>query len=89
MVTRITIEVSPEQKQQMKALAALKGLSIKDYILKQSLVELDAVRPEPSEDPWAELRAFLAPRIEAAERGEYVLQSFDEIIAEVDAEFEE
>lgn len=47
-----------------------------------SEVVRDALRHMDSYDAWKELREFLAPRIEAAKRREFVEQSFDEIIAE-------
>lgn len=37
MLTRITIEVTPEQKQQIKILAALKKVSVKDLILERTI----------------------------------------------------
>ena len=38
-MTRLTIELSGDQKQQIKALAALQGKTIKDYILDRALPE--------------------------------------------------
>jgi uncharacterized protein (DUF1778 family) len=33
MIMRLSIEVTPEQHQRLKAVAALRGQSIKDYVL--------------------------------------------------------
>lgn len=36
-MTRLTIDVSGEEKQQIKALAALQGKTLKDYVLERVL----------------------------------------------------
>jgi hypothetical protein len=58
---RLSIEVTTEQHHRLKALASLRGQTIKDYIL-------DRVLPEtPSEDEAEaldQLEAFLEPRIQ-------------------------
>ncbi len=36
-MTRISIEVSPDEHRKLKALAAIKGLTIKEYILKSTV----------------------------------------------------
>jgi hypothetical protein len=86
-MSRLSIEVTPEQHQRLKAMAALSGKTIKDYILEKSLPPF----PEDSE-PLSEaaalrqLEEFLQPRIEAARRGEVVNQSVTEIINELKQE---
>jgi predicted transcriptional regulator len=86
-MSRLSIEITPEQHQRLKALAALSGQTIKEYILERALP------PQPEEDaPSAEealrqLEAFLKPRIEEAERGEVVNQSVEQIFSEVRQEF--
>jgi len=79
---RLSIEMTPEQHQQLKAIAALRGQSMKDYVLARVLP--DNTRAEASEDGEAlrQLEAFLAPRIEQAERGETLARSVREIFAE-------
>jgi uncharacterized protein (DUF1778 family) len=76
---RISIDVSAEEHQRLKAFAALRGQSIKDYVLEQTLppVSLDDTATE--EEALQELEAFLKPRIEAAERGEIVSRSVTQI----------
>ncbi len=77
---RLSIEISPEQHQRLKASAALQGQSIKDYVLDRTL---------PNSDEQAalqELEGFLKPRIEAANRGEFSSKSVDDIFDEVEHE---
>ncbi len=77
---RLSIEISPEQLQRLKALAARQGKSIKDYVLDKTL-------PNSGENlSLQELEGFLAPCIAAAHRGELSTKSVDEIFAEVELE---
>ena len=76
---RLSIDITPEQHQRLKAVAALQGKSIKDYVLERSLPNIDF-------DENAELKqleAFLKPRIEAAEKGDLSSKSLDSIFDEV------
>jgi hypothetical protein len=76
---RISIEVSEQQHQRLKAFAALRGQTIKDYVLEQALPP-EAEHDTTSEmEALHELEAFLKPRIEAAERGDIVARSVTEI----------
>ncbi len=83
---RLSIEIPEHQHQQIKAMAAISGLSIKDYILEKTL--------PPQEEPYSEdevvalkqMEAFFAPRIAELERGEFSEVSLEEIIAEARAE---
>ena len=79
-MSRLSIEIPEHQHQQIKAMAALHGISIKDYILDRTL---PATQSNSSEaDDLARLEGFLAPRIAAAERGEFDNSTMEEIIAE-------
>jgi hypothetical protein len=61
---RLSIEVTPEQHQRLKIVAALRGQSIKDYVLDRVLPET----PTADEDQaLRQLEAFLDPRIKAAQ----------------------
>ncbi|CCE21906.1 type II toxin -antitoxin system TacA 1-like antitoxin [Methylotuvimicrobium alcaliphilum] len=73
---RLSIEVTPEQHQRLKAVAALHGQSIKDYVLERVL---------PAEDNEAlrQLEAFLLPRLAEAENGVFSNKSIDQIYEEV------
>ena len=71
-MSRLQIELSPEQHQRLKATAALKGQTIKEYVLERVL-------PEPDDEALNELEAYLKPRIEAAERGEISNRTIQDI----------
>ncbi len=74
---RLSIEITADQHQRLKASAALQGKSIKDYVLDRTL-------PDRNEEAaLKELEAFLKPRLDAAKRGEWSDQSVDEIVGEV------
>lgn len=84
---RLSIEVTPEQHQRLKAIAALHGQSIKDYVLTRALPAVPELDAMTEEEALQRLEAFLAPRIAAAERGEFSDLSVEEIFAQVrDAE---
>ena len=75
---RLSIEISPEEHQKLKAAAALQGKSIKDYVLERTL-------PDSQEKAALQkLESFLKPRIDAAMEGERSSLSVDEIIDEVE-----
>ncbi|MCD2448851.1 antitoxin [Methylicorpusculum oleiharenae] len=79
-MSRLTIEITEQQHQSIKALAALQGISIKEYAMQRLLPLTD-----DEEKAIQELEAFLKPRIEAAERGDVVSTSvitiFEEALA--------
>jgi uncharacterized protein (DUF1778 family) len=87
-MSRLSIEITGQQHQQIKAMAALKGISIKDYILQATLPANaeksleEELETDAEKAAFAELLALLKPRIEAADRGEFAQhESFDEMIA--------
>ena len=75
---RLSIEISPEEHQRLKAAAALKGQSIKDYVLERTLPSVD------EQAALRELESFLEPRLDAAKRGEFSKKSVDDVFNEVD-----
>ncbi|MFC3228391.1 antitoxin [Marinibaculum pumilum] len=76
---RLSIDISPQQHQQLKAMAALKGQSIKDYVLGRALVDM----PDPATMTDAEalqaLKELLAPRLAEVEAGQVVAATADDI----------
>jgi uncharacterized protein (DUF1778 family) len=73
-MSRLIIEVTEQQHQQIKALAALQGKSIKDFALERLFVlTLD------EEKALGELKALLRPRIEEALREEIADQGITDI----------
>jgi uncharacterized protein (DUF1778 family) len=85
-MSRLSIEVTTEQHQRLKAIAALHGQTIKDYILARTLPALSEQEALSEEEALRQLEEFLKPRIEAAERGETVNQSVTEIVNELKQE---
>jgi len=79
---RLSIEVSPEQHQQLKAVAALCGKSIKAYVLERVLPDTQA-----GDDAKAlsQMETFLEPRFKAA-HGVAVNKSVEQIFEEVHQE---
>ena len=84
-MSRISIEVTAEEHQRLKAFAALHGQTIKEYILDRSLPPALG-EGLTEEEALHELEKFLLPRIEAALGGEVSSKDFDDIIAEARAE---
>ena len=82
-MSRLSIELTPEQHQQLKAIAALHGQTLKDYILERTLPDLPQNESLPEEETLQRLEAFLKPRIAEAERGEVVEGSVEQIFAAV------
>jgi len=75
---RLSIEVTPEQHQRLKAVAALRGQTIKDYVLNRVLPETPT---DDEDEALRQLEAFLEPRIKAAQEGvvrKSVKQIFEE-----------
>ena len=71
-MSRLQIELSPEQHQRLKATAALKGQTLKQYVLERVL-------PPEEDEALKEFEAFIKPRIEAAERGEISNRTIEDI----------
>ncbi len=61
---RLSIEVTPEQHQQLKAVAALCGKSIKTYVLERVLPNM---QPEDDSEALRQLESFLKPRLSATQ----------------------
>lgn len=72
---RLTIDVTDQQHQALKALAALEGKSIKQYAIER----LFPSAPD-EERAMLELKALLRARLAEAERGEVVEMSAMDIV---------
>ena len=64
-MSRISIDVTEDEHRRLKALAALKGVSLKDYLLKNALDSSE----EDEEQALAELENFLDDRVRKAKSG--------------------
>ena len=76
---RLSIDITPEEHQKLKAIAALKGQSIKDYVLHRTLGETPALEGMTEDEAFSALADFLKPRIEQARRGEVSSKSLADI----------
>jgi len=75
--SRISIDVTPGQHKRLKAMAALSGKSLKDYVLERTLLQSD------EDFALRELENLLAPRIESARSGRLLDDSVESIFNEV------
>lgn len=80
-MSRLSIEMTPEEHQRLKAVAALNGKSIKEYVLERVLPSASA-HSRSETDALHELEALLKPRMEAAERGQGVSRSVKQVFEE-------
>jgi len=85
-MSRLSIEITPEQHQRLKALAALHGKSIKEYVLEQALPPTSDMDSLSEEEALAKLEDFLKPRIEAAKQGKMSSRSTRQIFEDVKRE---
>ncbi|MCO6384604.1 hypothetical protein [Oceanicola sp. 502str15] len=81
---RLSIDITVEEHRKLKAIAALRGQSIKDFVMSRTLGDEggDGMSEEEALDA---LRAVLMPRIEEARRGEFSDLTMDEIAAKAKA----
>lgn len=63
-MSRISIDVTPEEHKKLKTMAALQGKTIKDYVLDRALIKPVGAEAEA----LAELEALLDSRIERAKK---------------------
>lgn len=78
---QISIHLSASQYQLIARLAAKREMSIELFVLERALA-LTAEEQAAME----ELKAYLAPRLAEAERGEFYEGTMDDILAEIHAE---
>jgi hypothetical protein len=83
---RLSIEVTPEQHQRLKAVSALQGRSIKDYVLERVFQPLSETSSADADQALRQLEAFLKLRIDAVEQGKIVDKSVLDIFEETHQE---
>lgn len=76
---RLSIEISPQQHQLIKANAALQGKSLKDYILEKALSDGDET------EALEQLSAALKPALANARKGQFSTRSVQDIIRDESA----
>lgn len=74
-MSRISIDVTPHQHRQLKAVAALAGQSLKDYLLFRAIPREDDLGASSMQ----ELEAFLDSRLEAGLAGNVSKRSVSDI----------
>jgi hypothetical protein len=74
-MSRISIDVTKDQHRRLKALAALKGVSLKDYLLSNALDS----REKGDREALAELESFLDDRVRKAREGKISRRNVTEI----------
>lgn len=79
-MSRISIEIPPEEHKRLEALAALEGQSIEEFVRQRTLA---AARGSDEEQAVLALEAILNERIRKAEAGEVSDQTVSEIFEEV------
>lgn len=77
-MSRLTIEVTDQQHQSLKAMAALQGKTIKEYALERLFPGKAG-----EDNAMAELRALLAQRLAESAEGGVVDRSFTDIADDV------
>lgn len=76
-MSRLTIDITDQQHQSLKALAALQGKTIKQYALERLFPgDTDA------DQAWQELKVLLGTRIDEGLEGEVSDKSIGDIVAE-------
>jgi len=80
---RLSIEVTPEQHQRLKAVAALQDKTIKDYVLDRVLPPFPDGESMSEEEALKKLEDYLEPRIESARKEEYSSRSVEQIFEDV------
>ena len=79
-MSRISIDVTPEEHQRLKALAALQGMTIKEFVLASTLGAAQ------SEAALAELETLLDKRLANARAGGVSSRTVRDIAAQVKRE---
>ncbi len=78
-MSRLTIDLSDQQHKCLKAVAAMQGKTIKQYVIERLF------EPDCDEDQaWEEFKAFIGKRVDSGLAGAISPRTFDEI---VEAEF--
>lgn len=74
-MSRLTIDITDQQHQSLKALAALQGKTIKQYALERLF-------PVDSDQAWRELKSLLGARINEGLAGKVSTKTVVEILNE-------
>ena len=64
-MSRLTIEVTGQEHQEIKAMAALQGKTLKEFVMEK----IFPAETDSEKEAWGELKSLLKSRIETAEAG--------------------
>ncbi len=84
---KVTLEITSEQHDQLKAMAEFHRLSVEEYILESTLQPQQERLTPDEEEAMQELAKFLRPRIEEAERKEYSNKTIQQIKEEAQVKY--
>ena len=76
---RISIDITNEEHAKLKAIAALKGQSLKDFVLNSTLKEAPDIHGMSEKQALEALSVYLKPRLEQARNSEFSSKSFEDI----------
>lgn len=76
---RLSIEITPEQHRHLKAVAALQGQTIKDYVLERTLPDMNS----GDDEAFKKLETLLTSRVQSAKEGRISNKSVNDIFEEV------
>jgi len=76
---RLSIDISAREHQELKAIAALKGLSIKDYVLSRTLATPADASELSDREALQALKALLVRRVAEVENGEVTALSAEDV----------
>ncbi|WP_397403313.1 antitoxin [Phenylobacterium sp.] len=77
-MSRLSIDLTEQQHQSLKALAALQGKTIREYAVERLFQPVT----ESDEAAWRDLKALLAHRVAEGLAGEISDKTFDELATE-------
>ena len=78
-MSRLTIEITGKEHQEIKAMAALQGKTLKQFVMEKIL---PSPKNNAEEEAWAELKSLLNARIETAESGGVSQKTMPQIAAD-------
>ncbi len=76
-MSRLSIDITDQQHQRLKAVAALQGKTIKQYALERLFSDQSG-----EDQSWQELKSLLGQRIDQALSGAVSTKGFDAIVDE-------
>ncbi len=77
IMSRLTIEITGQEHQEIKAMAALQGKTLKEFVMEKIFPPHNNNSDE--EEAWGELKSLLTTRIEAAESGSISQKTMQQI----------